>query len=99
MREESPLITSVVPLKGKRLKLCLNTGSELVLDMNNRLETVRFWPLKDDRVFNSVTTDGFYLHFNIDPNYALDFTLGEAMKMSVSSPGQDLCAREDNAEA
>lgn len=79
-------ITKVVPLEGRRLKLSLSTGSELILDMSNRLNTVRFCPLKDGKIFESVTTDGYYLHFNLTPNYALDFTLKEAIQMTVSTP-------------
>lgn len=84
---DMPLITKVVPLEGKRLRLTLYTGSELVLNMENRLNTMRFYPLNDDDIFHSVTTDGFYLHFDTTPNYALDFTLREALRMAVYAPG------------
>ena len=65
-----PRIQKVVPLEGKRLWLTLNTGSELLLNMSNRLNTTRFYPLNDDRVFCSVSTDGFSLHFCVEDNYA-----------------------------
>ena len=81
-----PLITDVIPMEGKKLRIILSTGGELLLNMQNRLNTTRFYPLNDDAVFNSVTTDGFYLHFDVQPNYALDFTLREALRMSVSTP-------------
>lgn len=90
-----PLIRSVVPLAGKRLLLTLNTGSELVLNMKNRLHTTRFYPLNDDAVFNSVTTDGFLLHFEVKSNYALDFTLREALRMSVSAPEENCCEGQE----
>ena len=80
------LIRSVTPLQGKRLRLELCTGSVLELNMATRLETVRFCPLRDEAVFNSVSTDGFYLHFDIQPNYELDFTLREAVLMAVNVP-------------
>ena len=86
-----PLILSVVPLAEKRLRLTFCTGSELLLNMKNRLHTTRFYPLNDDAVFNSVTTDGFYLHFDVTSNYALDFTLREALRMSVSAPEENCC--------
>ena len=86
-KSQNLMIRQVIPLEGWRLRLLLCTGSELLLNMANRLETVRFCPLKDEAVFNSVTTDGFYIHFDVEPNYALDFTLREALKMSVSAPG------------
>ena len=82
------MIRQMIQLEGRRLRLLLSTGSELLLNMTNRLNTNRFCPLKDDAVFNSVTTDGYYLHFDVKPNYALDSTLKEAMQMSVSTPGK-----------
>ena len=91
-----PRITEVVPLKGKYLKLNLSTGSVLLLNMKNRLNTTRFYPLNDDTVFNSVTTDGFYLHFHTKPNYALDFTLREALWMSVWMPGEPGGEKEES---
>ena len=80
------IIREVKPLPGKRLRLTLTTGSILELNMGNRLNTVRFCPLREDRIFNSVTTDGFYLHFAVEPNYELDFTLREAILMAVNEP-------------
>ena len=70
--ENDPLITEVVPLPQKRLRITLRTGSELVLNMHNQLNTNRFYPLKDDAVFSSVTTDGLYRHFDVKRNYAPD---------------------------
>lgn len=94
-----PLILSVVPLEGKRLHLTLSTGSELLLNMKNRLQTTRFYPLNNDAVFNSVTTDGFYLHFETAANYALDFTLREALRMSVSTPEAPCYDTEDTQQS
>ena len=96
--EDLPLIVEVVPLEGKRLRLIFNTGSELVLNMKNRLGTIRFYPLNDDDVFNSVSTDGFYLHFDVESNYALDFTLREALRMAISTPGNPYHEEEQNHE-
>ena len=45
---------------------------------------------------NSVTTDGFYLHFDVEPNYALDFTLREALRMSISSPDSPCYTEEED---
>ena len=78
----------MITLPKKRLRLTLRTGSELVFNMQNRLNTNRFYPLNDDAVFNSVTTDGFCLHFDVKRNYALYFTLQEAIQMTISDPGE-----------
>ena len=84
--DEDLIITKVIPLDGKRLKILLNTGSEIMLNMTNRLETARFASLQNEEVFQSVTTDGYELHFSKGGNYALDFSLEEAIRMSISSP-------------
>ena len=84
--KEDLIIKEVIPLEGKRLKLILNTGSELMLNMNNRLETARFAALKNDTIFESVSTNGYELHFETKDNYALDFSLEEALHMSVTTP-------------
>ena len=93
-----PLIKGVVPLANKRLRIMLNTGSELLLNMENRLNTVRFFPLQDESVFYSVKTDGFYIRFDVESNYALDFTLHEAIKMSISSPTQPYYQLSENQD-
>ena len=82
------VISAVLPLEGKRLRLIFSTGSELILNMENRLNTVRFFPLRDDKVFNSVKTDGFSLQFEVRHNCALDFSLYEALRMAACSPGE-----------
>ena len=89
------MIRQAIPQQGKRLRLLLSAGSKLLLNMANRLETVQFCPLKDDAVVNSVTTDGFYIHFDMKPNNALDFTLRAALKTSVSTPGTSLCESKE----
>ena len=83
---EEPVISAVFPLEGKRIRIVFRTGSELILNMKNRLDTVRFYPLRDDKVFNSVKTDGCRLCFDVLYSGALDFSLHEALRMAASNP-------------
>lgn len=86
MNEENKYILSVSPLEDKLLKINLITGSTLILNMKNRLMTTRFAPLKNNQVFDSVSTDGYYIKFDYQPNYELNFTLREAVLMAVNVP-------------
>lgn len=93
VQSESPVILSVTPLKEKRLRIVFGTGSELILNMKNRLNTVRFFPLRDDTVFDSVKTDGFCLYFDAKFNCTLNFTLREALRMAATNPGETIPGR------
>ncbi len=57
-------------------------GSVLELDMSNRLDTIRFCPLREPEVFQSVTTDGRRLYFG----RALEITAEEAMSLAMVPP-------------
>ena len=86
MNNQERYILSVSPLKDKILDIELITGSKLILNMKNRLMTTRFAPLKDNQIFDSVSTDGYYIKFDYQPNYELNFTLREAVLMAVNVP-------------
>jgi hypothetical protein len=49
---QPPTILRVMPLEGFRLRLELGSGSVLELDMSNRLDTIRFCPLRERRSFS-----------------------------------------------
>lgn len=76
------LILRVRALDNYILHLELGNGSVLELDMNNRLDTIRFCPLVDQDVFTSVKTDGRKLIFR----EVLEITLEEAMMLAVLPP-------------
>ena len=82
---KSFMLRQVIPLEGR-----------LRLNMGNRLNANRFCPLKDNTVLNSVTTDGYHIHFDVKPNNALAFTLREELTMSVSTPGTSLCESKES---
>lgn len=60
-----PLIKKVKPLSGYRLYVEMSSGSKLEVDFSIRIETMRFYPLKDIALFESVTIDpeGSFLLF------------------------------------
>ena len=57
-------IESVVPQDGYKLNIILENGSSIVLNLEDRLDTVRFKLLADKVFFESVTTDGNYLRWD-----------------------------------
>lgn len=67
-----PEIIRVTPLLDYRLKLELTSGSLLVLNMAEQLNQVRYAPLKDVDIFNSVTTDGWTLTFDTYPRFTIN---------------------------
>lgn len=75
-----PAINRVMPLSDHRLELWFTTGSSLVLDMSNYLNTLRYSPLMDTEVFQSVTTDGNTLLFG-------EVDTPESLRKSI--PGQE----------
>jgi hypothetical protein len=56
-------ILLVQALESGRLRLEMKTGSILTLNMESRLHTIRYSPLKEPEVFQSVHTDGETLFF------------------------------------
>lgn len=51
-------IKAVMPLDGYRLGIMLENGSEIILNLESRLQTVRFGMLSDKEFFSKATTDG-----------------------------------------
>lgn len=57
-------IKNVVPHEGYKLELFLDNGSSVTLNMESRLQTVRFGMLADKEFFRQVTTDGKYIRWD-----------------------------------
>ncbi|WP_125144428.1 DUF2442 domain-containing protein [Clostridium transplantifaecale] len=99
-KENTPPIQSVTPLAAHRLMLRFATGSEVLLNMGNHLETLRYSPLADEDVFRSVTTNGNTLFFGVreippvlKPNFpeyatiaAVKIPVLEVMRLAVGFP-------------
>ena len=56
-------IKSVVPKEDYRLEVLLDNGSCVTLNLESRLQTVRFGMLSDKQFFKRVTTDGICIRW------------------------------------
>lgn len=56
-------IKSVVPKEDYRLEVQLDNGSCVTLNLESRLQTVRFGMLSDKQFFETVTTDGICIRW------------------------------------
>ncbi len=86
-KQKMPTIQAVTPLDGYRIKMVFSSGSALELNMENRLQTVRYYPLIDPKVFFSATTDGSKIVFDTSPKFELDIFASEAMDMALKPLG------------
>lgn len=86
MWDEENVITGVSALPGHRLRIELRTGSVLELHMANRLDSARYYPLRDEELMRSVTTDGSYLRFGKGPDFAVQFSARMAVLMALNPP-------------
>ena len=92
-KKKAPAILRVTPLDGHRLSVEFGSGSILTLNMENRLRTVRYYPLNDPRVFCSAATDGSKIIFDTSPKFELDIFAREAMDMALGGGAAILRAR------
>ena len=60
---ERKYILAVRPLDGFILQVDFVSGSRLLLDMKPYLDKIRFLPLTDPQVWNSVVTNGIFVRF------------------------------------
>ena len=76
----------MTPLPDYRLKLELTSGSLLILNMAEQLNQVRYAPLKDVDIFNSVTTDGWTLTFDTYPKFSINPHEFEGVELVLRVP-------------
>ena len=57
-------IKSVVPREDYRLEVLLENGSSIILNLADRLNTVRFGLLEDKEFFQRATTDGDFVRWD-----------------------------------
>ncbi len=88
-KKKTPTIQAVTPLDGYRIQLEFSSGSMLELNMENRLQTIRYYPLMDRQVFFSAGTDGSKIVFDTRPKFELDIFAREAMDMALKPPCGD----------
>jgi len=54
-------IKTVVPMKDYRLFMEMESGSNVIVDLSVKLDTMKYKDLKDYRMFQSAVTDGDYV--------------------------------------
>ena len=57
-------ITGLAPLEDYRLEVKLDNGSSVTLNLESRLETLRFGMLADKELFKRAVTDGSYIRWD-----------------------------------
>ncbi len=56
-------ITDVTPMENYILQVKFVSGSHVLLDMKPQLDSVRFRPLNDPKIWMSATTNGMFVRF------------------------------------
>jgi hypothetical protein len=56
-------ITGLVPHENYRLEVQLDNGSSVTLNLESRLETIRFGVLADRELFSRAVTDGSFIRW------------------------------------
>lgn len=54
-------IKTVVPIKGYRLFMEMESGSSVIVDLSVKLDTMKYKDLTDVKIFESAKTDGDYV--------------------------------------
>ena len=57
-------ITGLVPQENYRLEVLLDNGSSVILNLESRLETIRFGMLADRELFQRAVTDGNFIRWD-----------------------------------
>lgn len=65
-------IAKVVPTENYCLEVHLDNGSSILLNLESRLQTVRFGILSDRELFHRATTDGTYIRWDKKVEISID---------------------------
>lgn len=60
---KNKIISGVKPLKNHVLQVDFVSGSRVLLDLSDYIESLRFRPLKDESVWCSAVTNGMFVRF------------------------------------
>ena len=75
------LFKNVTPLPGYKLRVEMGTETLIDFDFTSRLCSVRFGTLKNEAVFNSAYTDGFFILFLKDGEVKVKISADEFMDL------------------
>lgn len=62
--DEMRRIQRVIPRENYCLEVLLENGSSVILNLESRLQTIRFGMLADKELFYRATTDGAHIHWD-----------------------------------
>ncbi|MFT4104126.1 MAG: DUF2442 domain-containing protein [Lacrimispora sp.] len=79
---------SVKALPDYQLEVIMETGSIIQFDFRPRLNTARFGELRDEKLFQSVKTDGDYLIFCKEKRMPVKITASEFMDLVLIDRGK-----------
>lgn len=57
-------ILGICPMQEYRMEIRFDNGTSFILDLTNKLHTIRFGPLSDKQLFASAVTDGTRIYWN-----------------------------------
>jgi hypothetical protein len=73
-------IMKVVPKENYCLEVFLENGTSILLNLESRLQTVRFGILSERELFNRATTDGTYIRWDKKVEISIDEVFQLAQK-------------------
>ena len=91
-KKNMPMIVRAIPLEGHRLNIEFASGSALLLCMQNRLHTTRYYALNEPQVFYSAASDGWKISFSKKPivekveKLEVEIFAREAVHMALHPP-------------
>ena len=79
--QSSRLFRAVTPMEDGYLRVEMESGSTVRLDMHRRLQSVRFGLLRNQEIFRSVATDGYRLIFYEEGSEVLEIPAATFMDL------------------
>ena len=70
-------IKNVIPKDHYCIEVLLENGSSVILNLESRIQTVRFNILSDKELFNRATTDGICIHWD----NKVEISIGEVFQL------------------
>ena len=74
-------IRAVVPMKGHRLFMDMDSGSSVIVDLSVKLRTMKYKELEDEALFRAVETDGVFVSWG---NGRVRVTVQELMEVALT---------------
>ena len=78
-------VQAVQPLSGGVLRMTLNTNSVIDVLLSRYFDKLRFCPLRNERTWNDVDTDGYFVRWYRDGVKVVETTWGELLTIAVGS--------------